>query len=70
MARHARNFGARLAEALGVEVKFQDERLSSFEAENRLGHSVRRGKRKPAMDAVAAVVILESYLAANPVASK
>ena len=62
MARHVRNLAARLAEALDVEVKFQDERLSSFEAENRLGHSVRRGKKKQAIDAVAAVVILESYL--------
>jgi putative holliday junction resolvase len=62
MARHARNLGARLGEALGFEVKFQDERLSSFEAENRLGSSVRRGKKKPAIDAGAAVIILEDYL--------
>jgi putative Holliday junction resolvase len=65
MARHARNIAARLAEAFGIEVKLQDERLSSFEAEKRLGNSVRRGKRKPAIDAVAAVVILESYLEAQ-----
>lgn len=62
MARHARNLAARLAQALGLEVKFQDERLSSIEAENRLGSSVRRGKKKPAIDAVAAVIILEDYL--------
>ena len=47
MARHARNFAARLGEALGFEVKLQDERLSSFEAENRLGSSVRRPRRNP-----------------------
>ena len=65
MARHVRNLGARLAETLGIEVKFQDERLSSFEAETRLGHSVRRGKKKQAIDAVAAVVILERYIELN-----
>jgi putative Holliday junction resolvase len=62
MARHARNFAAKLTEALRLEVKFQDERLSSFEAERRLGNSVRRGKKKHAIDAVAAVIILENYL--------
>ena len=62
MARHARNLAARLGDALGLEVKFQDERLSSFEAGNRLGSSMRRRKKKPAIDAVAAVIILEDYL--------
>ncbi len=62
MARHARNFAARLAEAFGIEVKLQDERLSSFEAEKRLGSAARRGKKKHAIDAVAAAVILENYL--------
>jgi putative Holliday junction resolvase len=62
MARHARNFAAKLAEAWRIEVKLQDERLSSFEAEGRLANSMSRGKKKPAIDAVAAAVILESYL--------
>jgi putative Holliday junction resolvase len=62
MARHARNFAANLAEAWRIEVKLQDERLSSFEAEGRLANSMSRGKKKPAIDAVAAAVILESYL--------
>jgi putative Holliday junction resolvase len=62
MVRHARSLGARIGEALGFEVKFQDERLSSVEAENRLGGSIPRGKKKPAIDAVAAVIILEDYL--------
>ena len=66
MARHARNFAARLAEALGIEVKLQDERLSSFEAERRLGGAVRRGKKKQAIDAVSAVIILENYLELHP----
>jgi putative pre-16S rRNA nuclease len=62
MARHARNFAARIAQTLGVEVKLHDERLSSFEAEKRLGGEVKRGKMKSAIDAMAAMVILESYL--------
>src|ERR1700732_3470680 len=49
MARHARNFAARLANATGIAVELQDERLSSFEAEQRLGNSVPRGKRKHAI---------------------
>jgi putative Holliday junction resolvase len=70
MARHARNFAARLANGLGIAVELQDERLSSFEAEQRLGNSVARGKRKHAIDAVAAVVILESWLDRHNPASK
>ena len=62
MARHARNFAARLAAAMSIEVKLQDERLSSFEAEQRLRNAVQRGKKKKAIDAVAAAVILENYL--------
>ena len=65
MARHARKIAARLADALGIEVKLQDERLSSIEAEQRLGSSSRRGKKKHAVDAVAAAVILETYLELN-----
>lgn len=65
MARHIRNLAAKFGDALGIEVKFQDERLSSFEAEERLGSSLPRGKRRNAIDAVAAAVILESYLEAQ-----
>ena len=70
MARHARNFAARLADATGIAVELQDERLSSFEAEQRLGNSVPRRKRRHAIDAVAAVVILESWLHRHNPASK
>ena len=61
-ARHARNFAARLSRALGIEVELQDERLSSFEAETRLKNAPSHRKKKPAIDAVAAAVILEEYL--------
>lgn len=70
MARHARNFATRIAQVLRVEVKLQDERLSSFEAEKRLGGEVKRGKMKSSIDAVAAAVILESYLEAERVRAK
>ncbi|HLI80455.1 MAG TPA: Holliday junction resolvase RuvX [Candidatus Binataceae bacterium] len=65
MARHARNFATKIAQALGAEVKLHDERLSSFEAEKRLGGEVKRSKMKSAIDAMAAMVILESYLEAE-----
>jgi putative pre-16S rRNA nuclease len=65
MARHARNFAARLADALKIRVELQDERLSSFEAEHRLAGAVGRAKMKPTVDAVAAVVILEGWLEAH-----
>jgi putative pre-16S rRNA nuclease len=63
MARHARNIAARLADALGIEVKLQDERLSSIEAEQRLRSAMGRPKKKKhSLDAIAAAVVLESYL--------
>ena len=65
MVRHVRNFAAKLAGALQIPVEFQDERLSSFEAKQRLAGSTKRGGRKGAVDAVAAAVILETWLESN-----
>ena len=69
MARHARNFAARLAGALGLRVEFHDERLSSFEAEDRIAAATPRRRHQAAhklrIDAVAAAVILEGWLAAR-----
>ncbi|MFZ0890713.1 MAG: Holliday junction resolvase RuvX [Candidatus Binataceae bacterium] len=63
-ARAVRIFAERLDAALGIPVELFDERLTSFEAEQRLGASSRRGaKNKHAVDAVAAAVILEGWLA-------
>jgi RNase H-fold protein (predicted Holliday junction resolvase) len=42
-----------------------DERLSTFEAELRLKALAKRGRRGTIVDAVAAVVILESWLEAQ-----
>jgi putative Holliday junction resolvase len=62
-ARAAQVFARQLEEATGIPVELCDERLSSFEAEERLkGIPVRRSRRKLAIDAVAASVILESWL--------
>lgn len=63
-AADVRSFSAKLVAAvIPIEVIFQDERLSTVEAEERL--SDRRGswrKKKDRIDAFAAAGILESYL--------
>ncbi len=62
-ARVARLFADRLAAEFKVQVEMFDERLTSFEAEERLkGMPVRKGARKPAIDAIAATVILEGWM--------
>jgi putative pre-16S rRNA nuclease len=62
-ARAARLFADRVASAFSVKVEMFDERLTSFEAEERLkGLPVRKGARKPAIDAIAATVILEGWM--------
>lgn len=66
MARAARAFAGRLEEATGLSVEFQDERLSTFEARDRLAtRGESRGRKKRPVDALAAVVILESWFAAR-----
>jgi putative holliday junction resolvase len=63
----ARKFAERVAEALHVTVEMFDERLTSFEARDRLADMpARKGVRKTALDALAAVVILEGWMQANP----
>ena len=66
-ARGARRFAASIADALGVSVEMFDERLTSFEARERLGDMpARKGARKTGLDALAAVVILEGWMQAHP----
>jgi putative Holliday junction resolvase len=66
-ARGARKFADQLAVALGVTVEMFDERLTSFEARDRLADMpVGKGKRKTGVDALAAVVILEGWMLAHP----
>jgi len=70
-AKLVRTFGKFLAEKSHIAVKFQDERLSSFTAEKLFRTPLKslfqhrppkRVKPKKPLDAVAAAVILESYL--------
>ena len=56
-------FAQQLSEIISAKVVFQDERLSSVEAEDILIEAnVRRQDRKNLIDKVAACIILESYL--------
>ena len=62
-ARLARAFAPRLSEALGVPVELFDERLSTFEAEDRLrARGVSARDQKGLVDAEAAAVILQGWL--------
>ena len=63
-ARICRDFAGELEEASGLPVVLWDERGSTVTAARYLSDSETWGKkRKAVIDAVAAVVILESYLA-------
>ena len=66
-ARLARSFAPRLATALGVPVDLFDERLSTFEAEDRLrSRGVSARDMKGLVDAEAAAVILQGWLDGRP----
>jgi len=59
----ARAFAAALAERTGLDVRLEDERLSSHEAESRLAVREKDWRRRKAkLDAAAAAVILQDYL--------
>ena len=58
-----RQFGDMLEQASGLDVLYQDERLTTVSAERMLiDADVRRDKRKKVIDKVAATIILQSYL--------
>jgi putative Holliday junction resolvase len=61
-AAAASAFAVRLREATGLKVELFDERLSSFEAEQRMRALPGAKRRGHSIDAVAASVILESWL--------
>jgi putative Holliday junction resolvase len=66
-ARQAEAFAEALAAFVGVPVALQDERLSTKEAERALRDAGATGRRRRrVVDRSAAVVILESFLAAGP----
>ena len=65
-AREVREFAARLVEHVTVPVTFWDERLTTFAADQALIESgYRTRQRKARVDAVAASLILQSYLDAH-----
>ena len=66
MSQAARRFGRQLEGRFGILVLFEDERLTSFSAEQRFVNArARSGMRKKdaaLKDAIAAQIILESWL--------
>ena len=60
----ARNYGKLLTETFGLPIDFQDERLTTVEAERMLIEQAdtSRSKRKKVIDKLAASLILENYL--------
>lgn len=62
-AQNARAFGTALAEKTGLPLAYVDERGTTITAHHYLNDTNTRGrKRKEAVDAVAATVILQNYL--------
>lgn len=65
-AKLTRQFGDGLAQRTGLPVQYFDERLTSFAADERLFDAqLTRGKKKARRDAVAAQLILQSFLDAR-----
>ncbi len=63
MSQVVRNFAEKLKEKTGVSVEFQDERYTSFEAEEYLKEAgVKWEKRKELLDKISAQIILQDYL--------
>jgi putative Holliday junction resolvase len=62
-AEYAQDFGKRLQAVTGLPVKFWDERLTTVAAQRVLRESgISIQKRAKAVDRLAAVILLESYL--------
>jgi putative Holliday junction resolvase len=62
-AQKTRNFAEKLKEALGCEIGFFDERLTTASAKKILLEAdMSRAKRKKVVDKVAAVYILQAYM--------
>jgi putative Holliday junction resolvase len=60
---YTREFARELEYKTGLPVKFWDERWTSREAERTLrGSGIAHGERKPAIDRLSAVILLQSYL--------
>lgn len=67
MSLVVRQFAKKLADKTGVKLAFQDERYTSFEAEELLKEArIKWEKRKEFLDKVSAQIILQDYLNENP----
>ena len=70
MSKDARQFGRRLEDRYGIQVLYEDERLTSFSAGQRFAEARAEGRmrRKDAVlkDAMAAQIILENWLQSAP----
>lgn len=67
MSLVVRDFAKELSDYTGVGVAFQDERYTSFEAEEYLKEAkIKWEKRKELIDKVSAQIILQNYLDENP----
>jgi putative Holliday junction resolvase len=64
-ARMARKLGERIERSLGLPVEYEDERFTSVEAEriDQRAHDAHGPGRRPSSDDLAAVLILEQFLA-------
>lgn len=65
MAEEASRFAARLRKELGLPVELEDERLSSWEAEQIVAAAGRPHRQERTTDKIAATVILRDYLERN-----
>jgi putative Holliday junction resolvase len=64
---YAREFARELEYKTGLPVKFWDERWTSKEAERVLrGSGIAHDERKPAIDRLSAVILLQSFLDSGP----
>jgi len=62
-SQYTRDFAGRLHKATGIAIQFWDERLTTVEAQRVLRESgIGIQKRAQAVDRLAAVILLESYL--------
>jgi putative Holliday junction resolvase len=62
-AAKARAFAEQLGRRVGLAIYFQDERLSSFGAQEKLAPAgLSRARKRDVLDAVAAAEILQSFL--------
>jgi putative Holliday junction resolvase len=62
MTKRVREFAGELERQIDLQIFFQDERLSSFDAEGKMAGLYTRKKKKGRLDAVAAASILQAFL--------